>query len=111
MTELNCLLEDGTVDLDKVAKAAELMKQYRVLCEVANAIYDGHYDRERVAIHIKLQPPSYVKDEKDSFGRAYPRGERIISVTSSDIDSLIRNKATVLKDKIEELGFSTRKSK
>jgi hypothetical protein len=108
MSDLSCLLEDGSIDLDKLAEASKHMKAYRVLCEVANALYDGNYQKDSIKLHLKLVPSDWSKDGKDHYGRPYPTGMREIELTSTDVDSLVRNKATVLKDRIEELGFSVK---
>lgn len=112
MSELNCLLEDGSVDLDKLAKATQLMKEYRTLVEVVDALYDGYYAKESFVIQVELGPPSYCKPgDKKYDGSPYPSGVHKIPIHSSDVYNLLLNKAQVLKDMIEDLGFSAKLGK
>ena len=93
---LNCLLDDGSVDLEKVQEAVKLAQEYRVLCEVANALYDGKYAGIELVVHVT-----------EGFkGPKTEQGKRVMSFSSTDVDGLVRNKAVALHDRINELGFA-----
>ncbi len=102
MTEhqLNCLLSDGTIDLDKLAEATQLVKQYRELWEVADALYNGDYKGDCIAIHVVCQKRGYNNKSDE------PTTLRVLPMNSTDIEGLVRNKEQAVKEKINDLGFS-----
>ena len=102
MTEhqLNCLLSDGTIDLDKLAEATQLVKQYRELWEVADALYNGDYKKDGIEVHVVCQKRGYSGESKE------PETLRILHMNSTDVEGLVRNKEQAVKEKINDLGFS-----
>lgn len=97
---LNCQLDDGSIDLDKLEQAVKKTKEYKAICELLEPLYLGNYVNGSIKLCIELEC---------TYDESRPQGRRVIELRSVDIEDLLRNKATALKDEIEELGFSVSK--